>query len=226
MRRRLGLGGVALSISLLRAVGDQGGLSSYERRQEFAEVAQKNVTQFFGGPEGQTHPAWELRLGDLAEELARHVLLLERRARRDDHLAAVVHHEVAQQAAEGRDLDVLVGRRDLGRDLQALGDGEHRALVVAGGHGQDEAVEQARGAPHQVFVPERHRVEGAGVDGGERGGGGGALLVAPRFLRGSGAVGIDGGVAPLLHAPSAGGGQRGGDQGGGGVGVDQGLYLG
>jgi tRNA (adenine57-N1/adenine58-N1)-methyltransferase len=39
--------------------------SSYERREEFAEVARRNVTQFFGGD----HPAWRLRLGDLADEL-------------------------------------------------------------------------------------------------------------------------------------------------------------
>jgi tRNA (adenine57-N1/adenine58-N1)-methyltransferase len=60
-----GVGSGALSMSLLRAVGDAGRLSSYERRAEFAEIARKNVERFFGGP----HPAWSLTLGDLATAL-------------------------------------------------------------------------------------------------------------------------------------------------------------
>jgi tRNA (adenine57-N1/adenine58-N1)-methyltransferase catalytic subunit len=64
-----GVGSGALTCSLLRAVGPHGSVRSYERREEFAEVARRNVTQFFGVEEGHTHPAWELTLGDLAEEL-------------------------------------------------------------------------------------------------------------------------------------------------------------
>lgn len=60
-----GVGSGALTCSLLRAVGPHGRVLSWERREEFAEVARKNVTQFFGGE----HPSWEPRLGDLAEEL-------------------------------------------------------------------------------------------------------------------------------------------------------------
>lgn len=60
-----GAGSGALTCSLLRAVGPHGRVTSYERREEFADVARQNVTQFFGGE----HPAWELRLGDLAEGL-------------------------------------------------------------------------------------------------------------------------------------------------------------
>ncbi|RNL65771.1 tRNA (adenine-N1)-methyltransferase [Nocardioides marmoriginsengisoli] len=61
-----GVGSGALTCSLLRAVGPTGRVSSFERREEFADVARKNVTQFFGGD----HPAWELTVGDLVEELA------------------------------------------------------------------------------------------------------------------------------------------------------------
>ncbi|MCP3424559.1 tRNA (adenine-N1)-methyltransferase [Rothia sp. AR01] len=60
-----GVGSGALSISLLRAIGDTGHLRSFERREEFAQIAQGNVETMFGGP----HPAWELTLGDLAEQL-------------------------------------------------------------------------------------------------------------------------------------------------------------
>ncbi len=65
-----GVGSGALTCSLLRAVGPGGRVTSYERREEFAEVARRNVGQFFGLDEhGQGHPAWTLRLGDLADEL-------------------------------------------------------------------------------------------------------------------------------------------------------------
>jgi len=59
-----GAGSGALSCSLLRAVGAQGLVSSYEKREDFAEVAARNVERFFGGP----HPAWRLMLGDVAEK--------------------------------------------------------------------------------------------------------------------------------------------------------------
>jgi tRNA (adenine57-N1/adenine58-N1)-methyltransferase len=36
---------------------------SYERREDFAAVARRNVETFFGGP----HPAWTCRVGDLAD---------------------------------------------------------------------------------------------------------------------------------------------------------------
>lgn len=55
-----GVGSGALSISLLRAVGDAGTLHSYELREEFAEIAQSNVEAFFGEP----HPGWRVHLGN------------------------------------------------------------------------------------------------------------------------------------------------------------------
>jgi tRNA (adenine57-N1/adenine58-N1)-methyltransferase len=57
-----GAGSGALTCALLRAVGTGGRLTSYERREDFADVARKNVAGFFGGE----HPAWELRVGNLA----------------------------------------------------------------------------------------------------------------------------------------------------------------
>ena len=60
-----GAGSGALTCSLLRAVGPTGWVSSYERRPDFAEVARRNVTQFFG----DAHPRWRLTVGDLVEEL-------------------------------------------------------------------------------------------------------------------------------------------------------------
>ena len=60
-----GVGSGALSMSLLRAVGESGRLTSYERRADFADIAVANVERFFGGP----HPAWTVKEGDLATAL-------------------------------------------------------------------------------------------------------------------------------------------------------------
>ncbi|GAB2577482.1 tRNA (adenine-N1)-methyltransferase [Microlunatus antarcticus] len=60
-----GAGSGALTCSLLRAVGPTGRVRSYERRDEFAAQARKNVENFFG-----TAPAtWDLTVGDLVESL-------------------------------------------------------------------------------------------------------------------------------------------------------------
>ena len=61
-----GAGSGALSCTLLRAIGPSGRLISYERRADFAEIARRNVENFFGG----SHPAWDLRVGELPEALA------------------------------------------------------------------------------------------------------------------------------------------------------------
>src|SRR5579862_2938067 len=55
-----GAGSGALSCWLLRAVGEQGTLVSFERRPDFAEVARRNVEQFFGGPPS----TWQLVDGE------------------------------------------------------------------------------------------------------------------------------------------------------------------
>ena len=60
-----GVGSGALTCSLLRAVGDDGQVYSYERRADFAEIAAGNVEKWFGA-----RPAsWTLTIGDLAESL-------------------------------------------------------------------------------------------------------------------------------------------------------------
>ncbi len=56
-----GAGSGALSCWLLRAIGEEGRLVSYERRADFAAVAQANVAGYFGG----SHPAWRLVVADL-----------------------------------------------------------------------------------------------------------------------------------------------------------------
>ncbi|MFP5369823.1 MAG: tRNA (adenine-N1)-methyltransferase [Actinomycetes bacterium] len=65
-----GAGSGALSCSLLRAVGSSGSLTSYERREDFADVARGNVGAFFGGVPDN----WSLRLGDLTDHPAEEVV--------------------------------------------------------------------------------------------------------------------------------------------------------
>jgi len=59
-----GAGSGALSCWLLRAVGPDGLLVSYERRADFAGIARANVERFFGGPP----PCWELRVGEFGRD--------------------------------------------------------------------------------------------------------------------------------------------------------------
>jgi tRNA (adenine57-N1/adenine58-N1)-methyltransferase catalytic subunit len=55
----VGTGPGALSMALLRAIGPQGRLISYESRADFAEMAQNNVRQFFGAA-----PNWTVKIAD------------------------------------------------------------------------------------------------------------------------------------------------------------------
>ncbi|HWM15609.1 MAG TPA: tRNA (adenine-N1)-methyltransferase [Microbacterium sp.] len=60
-----GVGSGALALSLLRAVGEEGRLVSFERRGEFADVARANVETFLGGVPAN----WSVVVGDLVAEL-------------------------------------------------------------------------------------------------------------------------------------------------------------
>jgi len=58
-----GVGSGALSISLLRAIGAEGKFSSFERREDFAEIARENVRTYFG----ELPPQWSLSVGSVQE---------------------------------------------------------------------------------------------------------------------------------------------------------------
>ena len=59
-----GVGSGALTISLLRAVGLEGAVDSFERRVEFAEIATKNVSDYFNGKPNN----WSLTLGSVQDK--------------------------------------------------------------------------------------------------------------------------------------------------------------
>jgi tRNA (adenine57-N1/adenine58-N1)-methyltransferase len=58
----IGTGPGALSMALLRAIGPEGRLISYEARQDFAEMAQGNVRQYYGDAAN-----WVVKVGDALE---------------------------------------------------------------------------------------------------------------------------------------------------------------
>lgn len=58
-----GVGSGALSMSILRAIGEEGSLTSLERRDEFAQIAQANAETFFG----HSIPHWTIEVGDFQE---------------------------------------------------------------------------------------------------------------------------------------------------------------
>jgi tRNA (adenine57-N1/adenine58-N1)-methyltransferase len=57
-----GVGAGALTLALLRGVGPAGKVISYEIREDFANMARRNVAAFFGEA-----PSWTLKLRDLYE---------------------------------------------------------------------------------------------------------------------------------------------------------------
>lgn len=64
-----GVGSGALSMWLLRAIGERGHLFSFERREEFAQIAEGNVSAYVGArPEN-----WTITLGDLQDALPKTV---------------------------------------------------------------------------------------------------------------------------------------------------------
>jgi tRNA (adenine57-N1/adenine58-N1)-methyltransferase len=61
-----GVGSGALAISLLRAVGPIGQLDSFERREDFADIARENVQTYFGS----LPTNWSLTVGSVQDSTA------------------------------------------------------------------------------------------------------------------------------------------------------------
>jgi tRNA (adenine57-N1/adenine58-N1)-methyltransferase len=59
-----GVGAGALTIALLRTVGQEGRVVSYEIREDFCRMARQNVAHFYGPA-----PQWTLKSGDIAASL-------------------------------------------------------------------------------------------------------------------------------------------------------------
>jgi tRNA (adenine57-N1/adenine58-N1)-methyltransferase len=59
-----GVGSGALTLSLLRAVGEHGHVHSVERREDFAENAKANIANYFGGEPTN----WSLDIGSVQEK--------------------------------------------------------------------------------------------------------------------------------------------------------------
>lgn len=64
-----GVGSGGLSMYLLRAIGPNGKLDSFERRSEFADIARANVATNFG----MVPESWQIHIGDLQVELPKKI---------------------------------------------------------------------------------------------------------------------------------------------------------
>jgi tRNA (adenine57-N1/adenine58-N1)-methyltransferase len=86
-----GAGSGALTMWLLRAVGEGGVVHSYERREDFAAIASRNVRRYFGGEP----PHWRLHVGGLGEHLT------------DDHAPGTVDRVVLDMLSPWECLDAV-----------------------------------------------------------------------------------------------------------------------
>ncbi len=59
-----GVGPGALTLALLRAVGPEGQVTSYEIREDFAQMARDNIATFYGPA-----PNWNLKVKDISQDL-------------------------------------------------------------------------------------------------------------------------------------------------------------
>ncbi len=59
-----GVGPGALTLALLRAVGPEGQVTSYEIREDFAQMARDNIAAFYGPA-----PNWNLKVKDITQDL-------------------------------------------------------------------------------------------------------------------------------------------------------------
>ena len=174
-----GVGSGALTCSLLRAVGPGGDVSSYERREEFADVARRNVTQFFGGD----HPAWRLTVADLATALP-------------DEAAHSVDRVILDMLAPWECVDAVAG---------ALAPGGIVCAYVATTTQLGRIVETLRAhgeftepQPWETLVRDWH-VEGLAVRPGHKMNGHTGFLVTARRM----AVGVSAPVKKRRPAPGA-----------------------
>jgi len=69
-----------------------------------------------------------------------------------------------EQPLEGVDLDVRVLAKHLADDLDPLGGGEERLLVLVDQHGDENSLEQVCASQDDIDVPVRNRVERTGKD--------------------------------------------------------------
>ena len=141
-----GVGSGALSLWLLRAIGPAGRLLSFERREEFADVARGNVATFHGhDPEN-----WSITLGDLAEALPGQARRGIRRPRGARHARALGVHRRRLDRAEARRRAALLHRHGHPALPGRRGDPGHRQYTEpqsSRDHGARMARAGPRGAP-------------------------------------------------------------------------------
>src|SRR5882724_8136612 len=82
-----------------------------------------------------------------------------------DHTSPLLAHEVLQQSAKTRNLDVRIVTQHLARDGNALIHRKEGSFVAAVGNTDHQLGEHARRAPHEILVAARERIERSWIDG-------------------------------------------------------------
>jgi tRNA (adenine57-N1/adenine58-N1)-methyltransferase len=130
-----GAGSGALSCWLLRAIGPDGELVSFEARSDFAEIARENVRKYFG----EVPSWWRLVTGELSAAVA-----LDPAARTSAVYARLRHAaEQAGQAEDAEDSEEAGETEDRAPDTMAEPSGAHRGVrgvVPPGDNGFDRVV--------------------------------------------------------------------------------------
>jgi tRNA (adenine57-N1/adenine58-N1)-methyltransferase len=116
-----GAGSGALSCWLLRAIGPDGELVSFEARPDFAEIARENVRKYFG----EVPAWWRLVTGELSAAVA-----LDPAARTSAVYARLRHAAEPADEAENAEASEEAGEtRDRAPDTMAEPSGAHRGVV-------------------------------------------------------------------------------------------------
>ncbi len=127
-----GAGSGALSCWLLRAIGPDGELVSFEARADFAEIARENVRKYFG----EVPPWWRLETGELSAAVA-----LDPAARTSALYARLRHAaEQAGQAEDAEGSEEAGEAKDRAPDPMAEPSGAHRGAVPPGDNSFDRVV--------------------------------------------------------------------------------------
>jgi len=131
-----GAGSGALSCWLLRAIGPDGELVSFEARPDFAEIARENVRKYFG----EVPAWWRLETGELSAAVALDPAARTRAAYARLRPAAVQAEEAEEERVPEPPAEDVQPDDDRAPDTTAEPSGAHRGVVPPDDNGFDRVV--------------------------------------------------------------------------------------
>ena len=141
-----GAGSGALSCWLLRAIGPDGELVSFEARPDFAEIARENVRKYFG----EVPAWWRLETGELSAAVALDPAARTRAAYARLRPAAVQAEEAEEERVPEPPAEDVQPDDDRAPDTMAEPSGSHRGVVPPDDGRAPDTVAEPSGAPRGV----------------------------------------------------------------------------